>query len=105
MWRLLIRFVFSAMALLCAGLLIPDFRPGGLTVIFLDAILIALVVQFIQSLLGRGVSPGLAGFIVSAPLIYLSGAVLPGMRLNLTGVLLSALFIGAADTFMAEMLR
>ncbi len=104
----LIRFVLSALVLVLTGILVPGFRVGGLGAAILAALVIALLGWAMQAIFGRRVSPqgrGLASFIVSAVIIYLTQFIVPGVQASLVGSLLAAFVIGIADAFIPTELR
>lgn len=104
----LVRFVVSALVLMFVGLVVPGFYIAGFWTAILAAIVIAALGWVTERLFGHRVSPygrGIVGFIVSAVVIFVAQAVVPGMRVTILGALLAALVIGIIDLFVPTTMR
>jgi len=104
----IVRFVVSALVLMVVDWLLPNFALAGFGTAFLAAVAIAAGGWLAESLFGPRVSPqrrGLVGFLVTAAIIYLVGAVVPGVRVTAMGALLASLIIGLIDAVVPTELR
>ncbi len=104
----IIRFVVSAFVLLGVDFLLPNVSINGFSNALIASIVIAFLGYIVENLLGKGISPqgrGLTGFISATVVIYLTQAVVSGMKVTLVGALLAAIIIGIVDTFVPTELR
>lgn len=105
----IVRFFVSALVLLFVSWITPGVAVAG----FWGAVVASLVIAGLgwaaQALLGRGASPagrGLTGFIASAVVIWLAGALFPGsIRVTWWGAALAAFVIGLVDAVVPTELR
>lgn len=101
MMSLIVRFIISAVVLLVASWIIPDFVVNGFVGAIIAAIVIALLGYAAEALLGdriTGTRRGIVSFLVSAAVIWLSQLLVPGsISVGIIGALLAALVIGVAD--------
>jgi len=98
-----VRFVVSALAIMLASLIVPQFDVGGFWSALLLALVIALFGWIIESVFGKKVTPfgrGIVGFLVSALVIWLAQFVVGGVRTSILGAMLAALVIGIVDLFI-----
>lgn len=108
MFRLIIRFIISALVIMFVGFLLPGFAVLGFGQALLAAIVIALLGFIIENLMGEKVSPqnrGVVGFLTAAVVIYVAQFIIPAMRVSILGALLAALVIGIIDAFVPTELR
>lgn len=102
------RVVVSAIVLMVVGYIVPGFSSMGLINALIAAVIIAVLSQVAQMLMGKEVSPygrGGVGFVVSAIVIYISQYFVPGMQVSVLGALLGSLLIGLFDAFLPTLLR
>ena len=105
---LIIRFVVSALVLMFVSFLLPGFEVVGFVGALFAAIVIALLGQGSEYLLGEEASPkgrGCLSFIVAGLVIYIAQFIVTGMAVSLVGALLAALIIGIIDLFIPTFLR
>ncbi|OUM99826.1 MAG: hypothetical protein BAA02_04895 [Paenibacillaceae bacterium ZCTH02-B3] len=98
-----VRFVVSALAIMLASLIVPQFDVGGFWSALLLALVIALFGWIIEAIFGKKVTPfgrGIVGFLVSALVIWLAQFVVGGVETSILGAILAALVIGIVDLFI-----
>ncbi|MGE5676244.1 MAG: phage holin family protein [Mycobacterium leprae] len=109
MFGAIIRFVVSALVLLLVARLTPGVRVAGFWGALFASLVIAALGWAAQALLGRGASPfgrGIAGFIASAVVIWLAGALFPGwISVTWLGAAIAAFVIGLVDAVVPTELR
>lgn len=104
----IVRFIVAALVLMILGYIVPGFSHLGFWSALLAALVIALVGYIVETLFGKSVSPygrGIVGFLVSALVIYLTQAVVPGMHVSILGALIAAFIIGIVDLFIPTAVR
>lgn len=105
----IVRFVVSALVLMVVAWVTPGFEVAGFTGALLASLVIAGLGWLAQTLMGRRASPssrGLAGFISAVVVIWLTGAMFPGLlRANLLGAAIAAFLIGLVDAVVPTQLR
>jgi putative membrane protein len=105
----IVRFVVSALVLMFVGWISGGVQVGGFWGALFASLVIAGLGWAAQALLGRGASPfnrGLAGFIASAVVIWLTGALFPGwLTVTWWGALVAAFVIGLLDSVVPTALR
>ncbi|MDD2420647.1 MAG: phage holin family protein [Heliobacteriaceae bacterium] len=98
----IVRFIVSAVVLLVASWIIPDFVINGFSGAIIAALVIALLGYAAEAIFGdynlSGTRRGIIGFVISAAVIWLSQLLVPGaIRVGVVGALLAALVIGIVD--------
>jgi putative membrane protein len=104
----LVRFLVSAVILLIISAIVPGFSINGFWSALIASVVIALLGWLVESILGHDISPyarGIVGFITSAVILYLTGWILPGVRITFFGALIAALIIGLVDIFVPSRAR
>ncbi|CAB1128969.1 conserved membrane protein of unknown function [Candidatus Hydrogenisulfobacillus filiaventi] len=104
----IVRFLVATLVLMLLGYVVPGFTPLTFWSALLAAIVIALLGYVIEALFGRNNSPygrGLVGFLVSAAVIWVAQAVVPGMHVTILGALIAAFLIGLVDLFVPTAVR
>ncbi|NLG92117.1 MAG: phage holin family protein [Clostridiales bacterium] len=94
------RFVIVAIILMVVSFLTPGFTIQGLWSFLLAAVVISLLDYLVERIMGIDASPfgkGLAGFFISAVIIYVTQFLVPGMSVSIIGAVLGALVIGVLD--------
>lgn len=101
--RHVIRFVVAAVVLMFVGFLVPGFSVNNFWTALIAAVVIALLGWVVEAFFGDRISPynrGIAGFLVSAVVIYLTQFVVTGFYVTILGALLASLVIGIIDLFI-----
>lgn len=97
---LILRFIVSAIVVAVAAFLTPGFSVRGIWSILIAAAVISIMDYLLNRFLNLDASPfgrGIAGFLVSAVVLYATQFFVPAMRVTLLGALLGALVIGLID--------
>lgn len=98
-----VRFIVSALVLMLVGWIVPQFSIGGFGSALMLALVIALIGWAIEGIFGKRVTPfgrGIAGFVASAAVIWISQFIIAGVSVSMIGALLAALAIGIIDLFI-----
>lgn len=100
----IIRFAVAALVLMVTAYFVPGFRMrGGFMTAVIAALVISVADYLIEKLFRFDASPfgrGLAGFLVSAAVIYFAQYLVTGMEVSLLGAILGALVIGIIDAIL-----
>ena len=97
---MIVRILVSMVVLAIAAFFTPFFRIEGLVPLFLAAVAIGVIDFLIERFTGFDASPfgrGITGFVVSALIIYLTGALIGGVSVTFWGAILAALAIGVIN--------
>ncbi|HHT66030.1 MAG TPA: phage holin family protein [Clostridiales bacterium] len=100
---MIIRFVVAAIVLMVTAWLTPGFSRMGFGTALVAAVVIAAMDWIIQRVFKIDASPfgrGIAGFIVSAVIIYLTQFLVPGMSISIWGAIIASLIIGIIDAII-----
>ncbi|MBA4494556.1 phage holin family protein [Paenactinomyces guangxiensis] len=101
--RHFIRFLSCLSVLLLVNMMVPGFSSNGLIYTCLAALVITVTSWFIETLLGRDISPfarGVIGMGTTALILLLAPPVIPAFQTRLLGIILSALLVGFIDIFV-----
>lgn len=107
-FRLVIRFIVSALVLLVMSTFLPGFQVVGFVNALIAAVAIAVLGYLAELVVGEKASPqsrGLIGFISAAVVIFLAQFIVPTMSVTVFGALLAAVIIGLVDAFVPTVLR
>jgi uncharacterized membrane protein YvlD (DUF360 family) len=100
----IIRFAVAALVLMVTAFFVPGFRMrGGFVTAVIAALVISVADYLIEKLFRFDASPfgrGLAGFLVSAAVIYFAQYFVTGMEISLLGAIIGALVIGIIDAIL-----
>ncbi|OWZ82834.1 phage holin family protein [Natranaerobius trueperi] len=108
MLRLVVRFIISALVLMVLSFILPGFAVVGFGSALLAAVVIALLSQGAEYLIGENASPngrGVVSFIVAAIVIYMAQFIVTDMSVGILGAMLAAFAIGIVDIFVPTKLR
>jgi len=97
---LIIRILVSMVVLAIAAFFTPNFSITGLVPLFLAAVAIGVIDWVIERFTGFDATPfgrGIVGFIVSAIIIYVAGALIRGVTVSFFGAILAAAAIGLVN--------
>lgn len=97
------KLVITAIVLVVVSLLTPGFSIRGLWSFLIAAVVISILDYLAGKLMGVDASPfgkGLAGFLISAVIIYVTQFFVPNMSVSIIGALLGALVIGILDAII-----
>ena len=97
---LIIRILVSMVVLAIAAFFTPNFSITGLVPLFLAAVAIGVIDWGIERFTGFDATPfgrGIVGFIVSAIIIYVAGALIRGVTVSFFGAILAAAAIGLVN--------
>lgn len=107
-FRLVIRFIVSALVLLLLSAFLPGFQIAGFVNALIAAVAIAVLGWIAEQVMGEKASPqsrGLTGFIAAAVVIFLAQFIVPTMSVSIFGALLASVVIGLVDAFVPTVLR
>ncbi|RXT04950.1 phage holin family protein [Ammoniphilus sp. CFH 90114] len=99
----IIRFFVATIVLYFVGFLVPGFTIRGLTTAIVTAAVIAALGWIFEAFFGGELSPygrGIAGFLSTALIIYLTKFIVYGVEVTLIGALLASLLVGIIDLFL-----
>ncbi len=94
---IIIRILVSMVVLAVVAFFTPYFSIRGFLPLLFAAIAIGIIDYAIERFTGFDTSPfgrGVIGFIISVLIIYLTGFLIPGVRVNWIGAVLAAIVIG-----------
>jgi len=97
---MVIRILVSMVVLAIAAFFTPNFSITGLMPLFLAAVAIGVIDWLIERFTGFDATPfgrGIVGFIVSAIIIYVTGALIGGVTVSFFGAVLAAAAIGLVN--------
>lgn len=103
-----IRFIVSAIVLLLVSFVVPSFNVAGFWGAIAASLVIVVLSYLIELLFGKSMSPygrGIAGFIMSAIVLYLSQFFVSSISMSFLGALLAALVIGIVDAVVPTQFR
>jgi putative membrane protein len=98
--EILIRLLVTAIVVGITAFFTPGFSIDSLWSLILSAIVIAVLDYLIQRFTGINATPfgrGIAGFIVSAIILYATRFIVPGFEISVWGAIIGALVIGIVD--------
>lgn len=101
--EMLLRVVITAIVLAIAAFFTPGFTIDGLWSVILAAVVIGVLDYLIQRFTGIDASPfgrGIAGFLLTALILYVTQFVVAGFNISLWGAIIGALVIGIIDAIM-----
>ena len=101
--EMLLRIVITAIVLAIAAFFTPGFTIDGLWSVILAAVVIGVLDYLIQRFTGIDASPfgrGIAGFLLTALILYVTQFVVRGFNISLWGAIIGALVIGIIDAIM-----
>lgn len=101
--EMLLRVVITAIVIAIAAFFTPGFTIDGLGSVLLAAVVIGVLDYLIQKFTGIDASPfgrGIAGFLLTALILYLTQFVVRGFNISLWGAIIAALVIGIIDAIM-----
>ena len=101
--EMLLRVVITAIVIAIAAFFTPGFTIDGLGSVLLAAVVIGVLDYLIQKFTGIDASPfgrGIAGFLLTALILYLTQFVVRGFNISLWGAIIAALIIGIIDAIM-----
>ena len=101
--EMLLRVVITAIVIAIAAFFTPGFTIDGLGSVLLAAVVIGVLDYLIQKFTGIDASPfgrGIAGFLLTALILYLTQFVVRGFNISLWGAIIGALVIGIIDAIM-----
>lgn len=100
----IIRFAVATLVLMVTAFFVPGFRMrGGFVTAIIAALVISAADYLIEKLFRFDASPfgrGLAGFVVSAAVIYFAQYLVTGMEVSLLGAVIGAAVIGLIDSIL-----
>lgn len=98
---LIIRIIMGAIVVAITAFFTPGFsNSGGITSLVIAAIVIGLLEYAIVMLTGKSPSPfgrGIAGFIMTAVVLYVTGMLVSGLNISVIGALIGALVMGIVE--------
>ncbi len=100
---LIIRIITTAIVLAVAAFLTPWFTISGIGPLLVASIVIAVIVYLIGRFAGLSASPfgrGIAGFVVTVIVLYLTKMIVTGFDMNFIGAIIAALVIGIVDAII-----
>lgn len=101
--EMLLRIVITSIVLAIAAFFTPGFTIDGLWSVILAAVVIGVLDYLIQRFTGIDASPfgrGIAGFLLTALILYVTQFVVRGFNISLWGAIIGALVIGIIDAIM-----
>ena len=101
--EMLLRVVITAIVIAIAAFFTPGFTIDGLGSVLLAAVVIGVLDYLIQKFTGIDASPfgrGIAGFLLTALILYVTQFVVRGFNISLWGAIIGALVIGIIDAIM-----
>ena len=101
--EMLLRVVITAIVIAIAAFFTPGFTIDGLGSVLLAAVVIGVLDYLIQKFTGIDASPfgrGIAGFLLTALILYVTQFVVRGFNISLWGAIIAALVIGIIDAIM-----
>ncbi len=103
MGHLLIRVLVTAIVVAVAAYFTPGFTIDGIWSLLLASVVIGVLDHLVQTFTGVNASPfgkGIAGFLVSAIILYVTKFIVPGFNVSIWGAIIGALVIGVVDAVM-----
>lgn len=103
MGHLLIRVLVTAIVVAVAAYFTPGFTIDGIWSLLLASVVIGVLDHLVQTFTGVNASPfgkGIAGFLVSAIILYVTKFIFPGFNVSIWGAIIGALVIGVVDAVM-----
>lgn len=101
--HLLIRVLVTAIVVAIAAYFTPGFTINGIWSLLLASVVIGVLDHLVQTFTGVNASPfgkGIAGFLVSAIILYVTKFIVPGFGISIWGAIIGALVIGVVDAVM-----
>lgn len=101
--EMLLRIVITSIVLAIATFFTPGFTIDGIWSVILAAVVIGVLDYLIQRFTGIDASPfgrGIAGFLLTALILYITQFVVSGFNISLWGAIIGALVIGIIDAIM-----
>lgn len=99
----IIRFFIATIMLYFVGFLVPGFSIRNFSTAMIAAAVIAALGWIFEAFFGGELSPygrGIAGFLSTALIIYLTKFIVNGVSVTLIGALLASLLVGIIDLFL-----
>src|SRR5690554_816157 len=101
--EMLLRVLITSIVVAIAAYFTPGFTIDGLWSVLLAAVVIGVLDYLIQRFTGIDASPfgrGIAGFLLTALILYVTQFVVRGFNISLWGAIIGALVIGIIDAIM-----
>ena len=101
--EMLLRIIITSIVLAIAAFFTPGFTIDGLWSVILAAVVIGILDYLIQRFTGIDASPfgrGIAGFLLTALILYVTQYIVAGFNISLWGAIIGALVIGIIDAIM-----
>lgn len=101
--EMLLRVLVTSIVIALAAYFTPGFTIDGMGSLLLAAVVIGVLDHLIQKFTGVDASPfgrGIAGFFVSAIILYLTKFIVAGFNISIIGAILGAIVIGIVDAII-----
>lgn len=101
--HMILRILITSIVIAIAAYFTPGFTINGMGSLLLAAIVIGVLDHLVQSFTGVDASPfgkGIAGFLVSAIILYLTKFIVTGFNISVMGAILGAIVIGVIDAVL-----
>lgn len=101
--HMLLRILVTSVVIAIAAYFTPGFQINGMGSLLLAAVVIGALNHLIQKFAGIDASPfgrGIAGFLVSAIILYATKFIVPGFNISILGALIGSLVIGIVDVLL-----
>lgn len=101
---LIVRILVGALVVAITAFFTPGFsNTGGIWSLTVAAIVIGILEYIVVNFTGLSASPfgkGIAGFLVTAVILYVTGLVVSGLNISVLGALIGALVMGVVESIL-----
>lgn len=101
--EMLLRIVITSIVLAIAAFFTPGFTIDGIWSVIMAAVVIGVLDYLIQRFTGIDATAfgrGIAGFLITALILYVTQFIVSGFNISLWGAIIGALVIGIIDAIM-----
>ena len=101
---LIVRILVGALVVAITAFFTPGFsNSGGITSLVIAAIVIGVLEYLVVTFTGLSASPfgkGIAGFNMTAIILYVTGMLVSGLNISIVGALIGALVMGIVEAIL-----
>lgn len=101
--HMILRILITSVVIAVAAYFTPGFTINGLGSLLIAAVVIGGLNHLVQKFAGIDASPfgrGIAGFLVSAIILYVTKFIVPGFNISLWGAIIGSIVIGIVDAIL-----